>query len=103
MADVKQTELQAKLEKLLGTRNVYYQPPSSKQMSYTAIRYSLKDMNIRRANNSIYSKMNCYELIVISRQPDDPVNAKIMELPYCSFDRRYNSDNLCHDVYTLYY
>lgn len=103
MANARRQKLQTKLEELLGTRNVYFQPPSSIQMNYTAIRYSPKKPDIRYANNLIYSKMNCYELIVIARRPEDPVNEKIMELPYCSFDRHYNADNLSHDVYTLYF
>lgn len=103
MANASRQNLQTKLEELLGTRNVYYQPPASTKMNYTAIRFSIKNMDIRYANNSIYSKMNCYELIVIARRPEDPVIEKIMALPYCSFDRHYDSDNLSHDVFTLYY
>ncbi len=103
MANARRQKLQMKFEELLGTRNVYFQPPSSKQMSYTAIRFSPKVPDVRHANNSIYNKMDCYEVIVIAKSPEDPVNEKIMELPYCSFDRHYNADNLSHDVYTLYY
>lgn len=96
-------ELQSKLEELLGSRNVYYNPPETVKMSYPAIRYSKKKIDTRYANNAIYSKMNCYEIIVISNRADDPVIEKIMELPYCSFDRPYTSNNLNHDVFTLYY
>lgn len=96
-------ELQSKLEELLGSKNVYYNPPESVKMEYPAIRYSKKKMDIRYANNAIYSKMNCYEIIVISRRPDDPVIDKLMGLPYCSFDRPYIANNLNHDVFTLYY
>ena len=28
---------------------------------------------------------------------------KLLEMPYCSYDRQYKSDNLNHDVLTLYY
>lgn len=96
-------ELQTKLEELLGSRNVYYQPPESKKMQYDAIRYSKKKMNIKYANNALYTKMNCYEITVIARIPDNPVIDKLLELPYCVFDRHYESDNLNHDVFTLYY
>lgn len=96
-------ELQAKLEELLGSRNVYYQPPESSKMEYPAIRFSKKDISTRHANNAIYSKNNCYEVIVISKSPDHPVIDKLLELPYCSFDRHYPANNLNHDVLTLYY
>lgn len=96
-------ELQTKLEELLGSKNVYYQPPASKQMEYPAIKYSKYDMQSRFANGSTYSLLNCYEIIVMDRKPDNAVINKLLNLPYCSFDRHYTSDNLNHDVLTLYY
>lgn len=83
--------------------NVYYQPPGENEMKYTAIKYHKKSMDTKYANNKIYASMNCYEVIVIAREPEDPVNEKVLELPYCSYDNNYRSDNLEHDVYTLYY
>lgn len=88
---------------LLGSTNVYYKPPTNTKMVYPCIRYTKKDIASKYADNRIYSKMNCYEIIVISHTPDHPVIDKIMELPYCSYDRGYVSDNLNHDVLTLYF
>ena len=34
-------ELQNKLEELLGSRHVYFQPPESVKMEYPAIKYSM--------------------------------------------------------------
>lgn len=96
-------ELQAKLEELLGVKHVYYQPPSSVKMEYPAIRYSKNDIVSRHADNRIYSKTTRYEVIVIDKRPDNPVIDKILELPYCSYDRHYSADNLNHDVLTLYF
>jgi hypothetical protein len=96
-------ELQTKLEELLGSRNVYYQPPASNRMEYPAIKYSKSDIRSRFANGSAYSLLNCYEIIVIDRKPDNAVINKLLNLPYCSFDRHYISDNLNHDILTLYY
>lgn len=96
-------ELQTLLETILGSRNVYYQTPNSKQMKYPAIRFSKSDIQGRYADNSIYSHMTRYELIVIDKAPDNPVIGKLMELPYCSYDRHYPADGLNHDVLTLYY
>ena len=96
-------ELQTKLEELLGSRNVYYQSPESVKMEYPAIVYSKEKIDTKNANNSIYLKRVRYLLIVISKKPDDPVIDKLLEMPYCSYDRQYKSDNLNHDVLTLYY
>ena len=96
-------ELQAVLEDILGSKFVYYQPPSSIHMNYDAIKYSKKDIESRYANNSKYINMKCYEITVISRKADSPVIDKLLALPYCSFDRGYTADNLYHDVFTLFY
>lgn len=98
-----QQELQSKLEELLGSRNVYYQAPESLKMNYPAIRYSKSDISSDYANDKKYTKINRYEVIVISKTPDHPVINKLLDLPYCSYDRPYKSENLNHDVLTLYY
>lgn len=96
-------ELQSKLEELLGSRNVYYQSPKGTVMRYPAIVYYRKNIQVNHANNSMYKKRNCYELIVMDNDPDNLVIETLLALPYCSFDREYKSDNLYHDVLTLYY
>lgn len=97
------TNLQSLLETILGSRNVYYQPPESIKMEYPAIRYSKSDIVGRNADNVLYTKTNRYEVIVISKTPDNPAIDKLLELPMCSYDRHYTSENLNHDVLTLYY
>lgn len=96
-------KLESKLEELLGSKNVYYQPPESVNMSYPAIRYSKSKPDVKRADNKIYTKTNCYEIIVISKRPDEPVINEIENLPNSRWERHYVSDNLNHDVLTLYY
>jgi hypothetical protein len=96
-------QLQKILEEMLNSRNVYYQPPESITMAYPAIRYALTNINTKYANNQAYKNLRCYEIIVISKAPDNPVVDKILGLPYCSYSRHYVSDNLHHDVLSLYY
>lgn len=96
-------ELQAKLEELLGSRNVYYQPPETLKIEYPAIIYSKSRIDKKSANNAAYKLTNGYEIIVIDKKPDHSVINKLLELPMCSFDRHYISDNLNHDVLTLYF
>lgn len=96
-------KLQSKLEELLGSRHVYYQPPAEVQMKYPAIRYSKSKIDSTFANNTKYINKTRYEIIVISATPDHPVIEKLLELPYSSHDRCYPANNLNHDVITLYY
>lgn len=96
-------DLQATLENILGSRNVYYDPPESVKMQYDAIRYSRTRMDTEFADNSAYKQNDCYEVIAIYRDPDSDIPRKISKLPMCRHDRHYVSDNLHHDVFTLYY
>ena len=96
-------DLQSKLEELLGSRSVYYQPSSNVKMTYPAITYVKGKLTKVYANNSTYRLLTRYDLTVISNRPDNPVIQKLLELPYCSYDRRYISDNLYHDSLTLYF
>ena len=97
------TDLQKKLEEILGSRNVYFQPPTNTMIQYPAIVYSLKRKESKFADNAKYLKLNCYEIIVIDKRPDHPVIKELLKLPYCSYDRPYKSNNLYHDVLTLYF
>lgn len=96
-------ELQSKLEELLGARHVYWEPPETLKMEYPAIVYSRTKIRIDKADNVNYRSINKYEIIVISRKPDSPVIEKILNLFYSSHDNHYVSENLHHDVFTLYF
>ena len=95
-------ELQAKLEDLLGSENVYYQPPENLKINYPAIIYSKGKIAKTHANNKGYRMNTQYDITVVDRRPDNPVIQKLLEMPYCSYDRHYISDNLNHDVLTIY-
>lgn len=96
-------ELQSKFEELLGSRNVYYNPPATLKMQYDAIRYSLSGLHTTHANNAKYSKMKRYDGVVISRDQDPEVVDKLLELQYCSLGTPYKADNLNHYPFTIYY
>ena len=96
-------ELQTKLEELLGTRNVYYNPPNNVNMHYDAIRYDLSNIDTKYADDKKYKNMNCYDLIVIAQRSDPEVVNKILELPYTSLSKPYVADNLYHYPITIYY
>ena len=96
-------ELQSKLEELLGSKNVYYQPPESMKLNYPAIVYHKAKPEFKRANNNQYLRYNSYTITVIDRKPDNEVIDKLLELPLCSYDRNFKTNNLEHDVLTIYY
>ena len=95
-------DLHEMLCNVLGSRNVYFQPPESVKMQYPAIVYSLSGIKNNHANNKVYTQSRSYKIIVIDKSPDSIISDKISQLPYCKFDRSYISDGLNHYVYTLY-
>lgn len=96
-------ELQAKFEELLGSRNVYYNPPASVKMSYPAIVFSRSKIEKKNANNRAYIQSHRYEVTVIDRDPDCKYISAVSALPMCTYDRDFVSDNLHHTTFTLYY
>lgn len=96
--------LHEELCEILGTRNVYYNPPESVKMNYDAIRYRLSGKDLKRANDGIYQNTNQYEGVVITRDPDSEVpDAILNHFQMCSFGRPYVADNLHHFPFTIYY
>ena len=86
-----------------GDRHTYFEPPESVKMKYDAIKYSRKTIENIHANDAVYLQRDCYEIIVIYRNPDCELLKKVARLPMCTHDRNYKADNLIHDVFTLYY
>ena len=72
-------------------------------MNYPAIVYARKTIDNSYANNSVYKQNYAYEITVIDKNPDSEIVNKVSKLPTCRFDRHFKSDNLNHDVFTLYY
>ena len=97
-------ELQTNLEAVLGSRNVYFQPPESIKMRYPAIVYELADIMTDRANNKNYIRNHRYTLTLIHDDPDNELKDILLdEFRNISFDRVFVKDNLYHYVYDLFY
>ena len=96
-------ELHELLADILGSRNVYFQPPASLKMSYPAIRYVRVPIINHFANNSVYGQAHRYELTLIDYDPESDFIAPLSKLPTCRHERHYTADNLNHDVFTIYY
>lgn len=96
-------DLQNLLEFILGSRNVYYQPPESIKIKYPAIVYRRNDIDNNFADDIVYMQNHTYQIIVIDANPDSEIVDRVSKLPMCRYDRHYTSDNLNHDVFILNY
>ena len=85
-----------------GDRHIYFNPPPSVRMRFPAIKYSLNNFDRKFANNGAYNTAPSYEIILIDENPDSEYVEKILQIPYCSFNRFYIADNLNHWVFTIY-
>lgn len=99
----KRLELQTMLEEILGSRNVYFQPPANVHMKYPAIVYTRSNIRNNFAGNDVYKQSFFYEVTVIDYDPDSAIVKAISKLPKIRYDRHFTSDNLNHDVFTIYY
>lgn len=95
-------EFQQMLEELIGSRNVYFQPPESLRIKYPCIVYSLQNVSNRFANNDIYKQDHFYELVLVDSNPDSEIFKKMCKNPKFRFKNSYVSDNLNHFVFESY-
>lgn len=98
-----QADLQTILEDLLGTGNVYFQPPANVQMQYPAIVYHRDSANTEFAGNRPYTYTLRYQVTYIDRAPDSIIPRKIAMLPMCVHSSFFVADGLNHDIFTLYF
>lgn len=99
----RRVELQRMLEGMLGSRNVYFQPPTGTKLNYPCIVYRLQAANDIHADDRLYRRLKRYSLTYITKNPEDPMVDTIDDLRYCSFASFFTSDNLNHYVYDIYY
>ena len=96
-------KLQQELTNILGSNNVYFQPPPTVSINYPCIIYERESGDSKHADNSTYSFKFRYKVTYIGRKPENDIVKKILELPMCRYDRFYAADGLNHDVFSIYY
>lgn len=100
----KRLELHNILCGILGSNNVYYQPPENLKLKYPCIIYNLSPGKMIHAGGKIYSMREKYNLTVIDTNPQSTIYKDlVMGLPYCGFNRHYVTDGLIHDSLDVYY
>lgn len=96
--------LHAKFISLLGTNNVYFQPPESIKLAYPCIVYRRSSGDTKYSNDMPYLFTQAYEVTVIDKDPDSPlIRAIATGFPMVRYNRHYVNDNLNHDTFTLYF
>ena len=102
--EVRRLKLQTLLELLLGSKNVYFQPPESVRISYPCIIYSMNPSYVVKADNQTYIQHYRFHLQHIYKDFGDSLIDKIPKyFMYCSFDNRNIVDSLYHDEYTIFF
>lgn len=99
------SELQEVLQEIMGPNHkVYFQPPENLKLTYPCIVYERSNALMTYADNSPYRITKRYTVTLITKSADnDNYLDKLLELPMCTFDREFKSDNLVHDVFNIYF
>lgn len=82
--------------------HVYFQPPTGFMLQYPCTVYEFTGIEKRPADNMGYATHGVYSITYITRDPDDGTKFLIAELPLCSMNRTYESENLYHYSYKIY-
>lgn len=94
-------QLQSILELLVD--HVYFQPGTNVQMQYPCITYERARQYAEYADDKPYCLTKQYQILMISRNPDQSAFDTISALPMCTHERFYVADNLNHDVFNIYF
>lgn len=101
--ETKRRVIQSKLEALLGSGHVYFQPPENVKIAYPAFVYERAKPDIKRADNSAYLYTHCFSITYIRKDNGDDLPEMIVRaFDLCSEDRTFISNNLYHTVFKLY-
>ena len=95
--------LHNKLLTVLGSTNVFFQPPASIVLKYPCIVYKLDAIEGTHANGTRYLGTKRYLVTIIDKNPDTLLPDKILELPYSTFEDHFAIDNLNHYICSLHW
>ena len=86
---LKRVDIQEKFKFLLGSNNVYYQPPA---------------LDVKRFDNTRLINKNCFSVTHIYRnESENLVETMLKNFEYISFDNRSIVDGIYNDHYTIYW
>lgn len=96
-------DLREILKSILGSDNVYYQPPPTIKMKYPCIVFKRENDMTLNADNMSYLSFYRYSIQYIRRGTDTDIPEEILKLKHCSYDRCFTFDGLNHDSFVIYY
>lgn len=96
-------ELHRKLVALLGSPNVYHQPPENLALRFPAIIYSRTDYDVAHADDIPYHVTRQWQVSVVSQEPSNAIVDALMKWPMTTFKASYVVDRMRHDVVNIYY
>lgn len=96
--------LQEKLEEILGSDHVYYQPPETIKLRYPCIVYSLDPTYTAKADNKNYIIINRYHIKhIYKRLPESLKDTLLSKFMTITHDGRVIADSMYNDDFTLYF
>lgn len=99
----KRLKLHEFLCKIIESRNCYYSPPASIEMSYPCVVYDLSDPKTKYADNISYLTFLRWTVTVIDEDPDSKIASRFFDIPKCTLNSKFESDDLNHFVFSLYF
>lgn len=96
-------QLHHELVELLGSNNVYFQPPESIKIKYPAIIYERENIVDTLADNIKYLKNLRFRVTVVDLDPDSVIVTKLSDFRNAQYIRHYVVDGLNHDTFRLCY
>lgn len=86
---------------ILGSGNVYYNPPESQKLNFPCIVYNLSYIEQIHADNLSYLDYTTYKITVVSKIPDHPAIKNILRLPMTKFSTNFVKNGFYHTVILL--
>ncbi len=97
------SQLNSLLKNILGSNYVYFQPPSTIRMTYPCIVYERSNIDSEHADNIVYKTDIRYTLTSITTDPDSTIPIELSKIPTAKHTGHFITDNLYHDVFTIYF
>ena len=94
--------LHEELVEVLGSRNVYFQPPTNSALVYPCILYEVDGMSNDYADNKVYLQSVKYKVTVIDKHHNSPIFERLLSRPYTAYSTRFTTTGLNHYICTVY-
>lgn len=86
----------------LASLALYFQPPENIKLEYPCIIYSFNGVVSTHADNIVYRVENKFSLMLITKQIEELLFKKLLELPSARYERLFVKEGLYHYVVTIH-